>query len=104
MHVGKAVVHGGVADLLVDAAHRDVLGQHFVEHRAVLLRAQHPAAGREAERGLHVLPRLNGSGQVVHGRLDLLLFHARPRPAFGRPEPVVVQRVSLGGAAEDAFI
>ena len=54
--------------------------------------------------GLHLLARRDGSGQVVHGRLDLLLLHARPRPAFGRPEPVIVQRVSLGGAAEDAFV
>ena len=104
MHLGKAGVHRRVTHLPVDAAHRHVLGQHLVEHRPVLLRPQHPAARRQPERRLDLRAGGDGIGQVVHRRLDLLLFHPGPRPAFGRPEPVIVQRVSLGRAAEDAFI
>ena len=73
LDLGKAGVHRGVAHLPVDAAHRNVLGQDLVEHRAVLLRPQHPAARRQLEGRL----RLRVRGDGCPGRPwspDLLLF------------------------------
>ena len=104
MHLGEAGVNRRVAYLPVDAAHRDVLGQHLVKHRPVLLRSQHPAACREAKWCPDFRAGRDGAGQIVHGRFDFLFFDARPRPALGRPKPVIVKWVSLGCAVKDAFI
>src|SRR5208283_2304013 len=63
-----------------------------------------PAARRQLERRLDLRAGGDGIGEVLHSRLDLSLFHSGPRPAFGRPEPVIIQWVGRSRSAEDSLI
>ena len=101
---GKARLDRGEADTAVDAAHRHVFGQDVVEQRPILRRAEDPAAGGENEGRLDIPGRLDRRLQIVDRALDLPIFGIAPRPRFRRPEPVVVERVSLRDPLEHAFV
>ncbi len=92
------------AHLPVDAAHRGGLRQIAVKRRAVMLRPEHPAGGGQPERAAEFVQRALRGADVREGRGVVLGLVAAPGPVFGRPQPIIVERVRPGDALEHAFI
>ena len=90
---------GALPTVAVDAAHRHVLGQDLVEQRRLCGGPSTQPHVASVNGALTFFGRRQRRAEIGQRRVDLLLLHGLPRPAFGRPEPVVVERMRLARSA-----